>query len=183
MSREAKGDEVERPTAERHDVRFDVEAHVQAALAIWPQLDPEVEGIVTRISKAYRYIENEAQISLARVGLTKEEFKVLMSLQRNGSQSHGWLCRDCHVSTGAMTNRLDKLERTGLVTRAPDPHDRRGVLLELTSEGRAKLDEYVDEGGSRERELLSGMSASERRQLNRLLQKLIESLHSEIGNS
>jgi DNA-binding MarR family transcriptional regulator len=160
-----------------------IEAHIRASLATWPQLDPEVEGIVTRIYKAYRYFEDEAQVGLARVGLTKEEFKVLMALRREGSHSHGWLCRRLNVSTGAMTNRLDKLERTELVTRAPDPHDRRGVLLEITAQGRGKLDEYISAGGTRERELLSGMSANERRQLNRLLQKLLVSLRSEIADN
>jgi DNA-binding MarR family transcriptional regulator len=161
----------------------DLDAHIRASLETWPQLDPEVEGIVTRIAKAYRYIEDEARASLARVGLTKEEFKVLMALQRNGSQSHGSLCRRCDCSTGAMTNRLDKLERTGLLARSPDPHDRRGVLLELTARGREKLDEYIDTGSSRELELLSGMTADERRQLNGLLQRLIGSLQAELGKS
>jgi DNA-binding MarR family transcriptional regulator len=161
----------------------DLDAHIRLALATWPQLDPEVEGIVTRVEKAARYFQNEARASLARVGLTKEEFKVLMCLQRGGSQSHGWLCHECDVSTGAMTNRLDKLERDGFVARTRDPHDRRGVIIELTARGREKLDEYVDTGSTRERELLSGMSASERTQLNRLLQKLIGSLRAEIGTS
>ena len=160
-----------------------LDAHIDAALAMWPQLDPEVEGIVTRIQTAYRYIDTEARASAARLGLTKEEFKVLLCLHQQGSQSHGWLCRKCQVSTGAMTNRLDKLEHSGLVTRSPDPHDRRGVLLELTARGREKLDECIDAGARRERELLSGMSASERRQLNQLLRQLIASLHSEIGPS
>jgi DNA-binding MarR family transcriptional regulator len=148
---------------------------------MWPQLDPEVEGVVTRIHDAYRYIDTEARATLARVGLTKEEFKVLMCLQRQGPRSHGWLCRRCQVSTGAMTNRLDKLERAGLVTRSPDPHDRRGVILVLTDGGRAKLDACIDAGGARERQLLSGMTAAERRELNQLLRTLIASLQTEIG--
>jgi DNA-binding MarR family transcriptional regulator len=61
---------------------------------------------------------------------------VLMALHA-GSRSHGALCRELEVSTGAMTNRLDKLEREQLVHRSPDPDDRRGVLLELTADGRA----------------------------------------------
>jgi len=159
----------------------DLDAHIRLALATWPQLDPEVEGIVTRVEKAGRYFHNEARASLARVGLTMEEFKVLLCLQKGGSQSHGWLCHECDVSTGAMTNRLDKLERDGLVARTRDPHDRRGVIIELTSHGREKLDQYIDAGATRERQLLSGMSASERTQLNRLLQKLVGSLRAEIG--
>lgn len=154
----------------------EIEAHLRLALATWPQIDAEVEAIVTRIVKAQRVIDREALASLARVGLTKEEFKVLLNLQHSGSQSHGALCRRLGVSTGAMTNRLDKLERAGLISRLPDPHDRRGVFLEITPAGRAKLDDCVNRGAKRERELLARLTVSERKQLSRLLQKLTASL-------
>ena len=148
-------------------------------MATWPQIDPEVEAIVTRIVKAQRVIDREALANLARVGLTKEEFKVLLNLQQGGSQSHGSLCRRLGVSTGAMTNRLDKLERAGFISRLPDPNDRRGVLLEITAAGRAKLDDSVNSGAKRERQLLARLTESERRQLSRLLQKLTASLDAE----
>jgi DNA-binding MarR family transcriptional regulator len=163
------------------EIDADLDAHLRLALAAWPQIDPEVEGIVTRIARAARHLEHAAQASLSRVGLTKEEFKVLCALG-TGTRSHGSLCSELHVSTGAMTNRLDKLERSGLLTRARDPDDRRGVLLELTPAGRGKLDQYIDTGANRERQLLAALSASEKRQLNRLLQKLLNSLHGEIGH-
>src|SRR5579875_1794542 len=92
----------------------DIDAQVRLALATWPQIDPEVEGIISRIAKAERYLAGEARATLDRVGLTKEEFKVLLALH-GGSRSHGSLCRELKVSTGTMTNRLDKLERAGLV--------------------------------------------------------------------
>ena len=60
----------------------DVDAQVRLALATWPQIDPDVEGIVTRIAKAARYLDHAARASLARVGLTKEEFKVLLRAAR-----------------------------------------------------------------------------------------------------
>ncbi len=148
-------------------------------MATWPAIDPDVEAIVTRIVKAQRVIDREALATLARVGLTKEEFKVLLNLQHNGSQSHGSLCRRLGVSTGTMTNRLDKLERSGFISRLPDPHDRRGVLLEITAAGRAKLDDSVNSGAKRERQLLARLTESERKQLSRLLQKLTASLDAE----
>jgi len=160
----------------------DLNAHVRLALATWPQLDPEVEWIVTRLAKASRYFDRAAHASLARVGLTKEEFKVLVALHV-GPRSHGALCRELDVSTGAMTNRLDKLEQNGLVARSRDPHDRRGVLLELTPGGRQKLGEYVDTGATRERELLAALDGDEKRQLNVLLQKLLTALQAELGDS
>jgi DNA-binding MarR family transcriptional regulator len=101
--------------------------------------------------------------------------KVIVALSRE-ARSHGWLCRDLDVSTGAMTNRLDKLEDRGLIQRAADPDDRRGVLLELTEAGRERLEEYIDAGAGREIELLSGLSLAEKRELNALLSKLLLSL-------
>lgn len=152
--------------------------HVRWVAANWPQIDLEVEGIVTRVEKINRYFQNASRASLGEVGLTKEEWKVLMALH-DDVRSHGWLCRDLDVSTGAMTNRLDKLERRGLILRAPDPQDRRGVLLELTAAGEARLEEYIDAGAERERELLDDLTLREKQQLNRLLSKLLVALQTD----
>lgn len=149
--------------------------HVKWAVSTWPQIDPEVEGIVSRVDKIDRHLKNAFRASLGQAGLTKEEWKVILALSR-GVRSHGWLCRDLDVSTGAMTNRLDKLEDRGLIERSPDPDDRRGVLLELTDGGRERLEEYIDAGASREIELLSGLSLAEKRELNVLLSRLLLSL-------
>jgi DNA-binding MarR family transcriptional regulator len=78
-----------------------------------------------------------------------------------------------------MTNRLDKLEREDLVSRAPDPRDRRGVLLSLTTAGSERLDAYIDHGAQRERKLLGGLTATDKRRLNDLLAKLLQSLRAE----
>lgn len=149
--------------------------HIRWAVSTWPQVDPEVEGIVSRVDKINRYLQNAFRASLGQAGLTKEEWKVIMALSR-GVRSHGWLCRDMDVSTGAMTNRLDKLEDRGLIRRVPDPDDRRGVLLELTEGGRERIDEYVDLGAGREKALLSGLSRAEKRELDALLTKLLLSM-------
>lgn len=155
-----------------------VTEHVRWAVDTWPQIDPEVEGIVTRVDKIQRYLANAFRASLGDAGLSKEEWKVLMSLH-DSVRSHGRLCRDLDVSTGAMTNRLDKLENRGLIRRGPDPQDRRGVLLELTSDGEARLEEYMDAGSGRERELLSDLTVNEKRELDRLLSKLLVSLQTK----
>lgn len=156
--------------------------HVRWAVATWPQIDPEVEGIVTRVDKISRYLQSAARASMGKAGLNKEEWKVLMALHTS-VRSHGWLCRDLDVSTGAMTNRLDKLEHRGLIRRAPDPQDRRGVLLELTAAGEARLEEYIDVGAGRERELLDDLTAPEKAELNRLLSKLLVSLQAKDAGS
>jgi DNA-binding MarR family transcriptional regulator len=159
-----------------------VTEHLRWAVATWPQIDPQVEGIVTRVEKVNRYLQTAARASMGKAGLNKEEWKVLMALHAT-VRSHGWLCRDLDVSTGAMTNRLDKLEGRGLIRRVPDPHDRRGVLLELTDAGEARLEEYIDVGASRERELLDDLTLAEKQELNRLLSKLLASLQADAAAS
>jgi DNA-binding MarR family transcriptional regulator len=177
VARARRGTASERGLTPEDRARLD--PHVRLALATWPQIDPAVEGIVTRIAKASRQLDAEMRTGLAHVGLTKEEFKVLMELHA-GPQSHGALCRHLEVSTGAMTNRLDKLERAGLVSRSRDPDDRRGVMLTLTQPGAERLDSYIDRGARRERQLLEGLSAGDKRLLNELLTKLVDSLEAEL---
>jgi DNA-binding MarR family transcriptional regulator len=152
--------------------------HVRMALATWPQIDPAVESIVNQIHDADKLFGAEMRESLAHVHLTMEEFKVLIELH-SGPRTHGSLSRHLEVSTGAMTNRLDKLEREGLVSRARDPSDRRGVLLSLTEAGSERLDAYIDRGAHRERQLLEGLTQTDKRRLNDLLAKLLDSLRAE----
>ena len=157
-----------------------VDEKVRDVVAVWPEIDPLVESIVSRIGRLDQLFEKSASPNLDRVGLTHEEFHVLLELQR-GDRSHGALSRETMSSTGAMTNRLDKLERAGFVRRKPDPSDRRGVLLELTSSGRERLDEFIGLQAAREIELLDVLGASEKQELQRLLRKLYGSVLAEIG--
>jgi len=175
MSKRRSQPSAQADTHAAHQASDPITEHVRWAVATWPQIDPEVEGIVSRVDKISRHFDNSFRDSLGEVGLTKEEWKVVMALHRS-VRSHGWLCRDLDVSTGAMTNRLDKLERGGLIRRAPDPQDRRGVLLELTPAGEARLEEYIDAGAARERELLDDLTTAEKQKLNQLLSKLLASL-------
>src|ERR1700753_2513266 len=97
-----------------------VDAHVELARATWPQIDPDVEGIVVRVGRIAGLLDVAPGDNLRRVGLTKEEFKVLCALH-GGDQSHKTLCADLAVSTGAMTNRLRKPPRGRFVARPPAP--------------------------------------------------------------
>ncbi|GMA20610.1 hypothetical protein GCM10025862_26310 [Arsenicicoccus piscis] len=72
-----------------------------------------------------------------------------------------------------MTNRVDRLAARGLVTRSPDPDDRRGVIVTLTEAGKEVVDAAFSELLDRERRLLAGLSARERDQLARLLRSLL----------
>jgi DNA-binding MarR family transcriptional regulator len=106
-------------------------------------------------------------------------FDVLVALRRSGApfrSSPTALFNSLLLSSGAMTNRIDRLEESGLVKRVPDPEDRRGVLVELTKKGVDLIDSIMPEHLQNEERALEKLSASERKQLADLLRKLIVSL-------
>jgi DNA-binding MarR family transcriptional regulator len=159
------------------------DGHAAHAVELWPEIDFYVETIVNRISKVDRYVERAAVDTLKELGLAMGELKVLLCVNRSGRRGPGEIAQHLLVSTGTMTNRLDKLEVAGLVKRLPDPEDRRGVLIELTPDGRATLDRYIDVQARRERELMSAMSQEERVELAALLRKLLASVEARAGFS
>ena len=150
----------------------------------YPFLDPEVEGAVSRISKLGRYLDKSLNSTLVEFGLNIAEFKLLVHLRNAGppySLSAGDLARAQMTSTGAMTNRIDRLEKAGFVARSPDPNDRRGVLVSLTDEGNARLDKAVRVQGDCEAELLTTLSVDEKKELNALLRKLLINFEQAMG--
>jgi DNA-binding MarR family transcriptional regulator len=115
----------------------------------------------------------------AKSGLQRGEFDVLATLRRSGHPymlSPTQLYEALMISSGGMTNRLDRLERAGLVERRPDPNDRRGKLIALTDAGRRVVDQLIDGVVAGEERLLSVLTRAEREQLNVLLKKLITGL-------
>ena len=152
-------------------------------LLIWareiPLLDPLTEGIVERIHiLAYRLNESASE-TLAEFGLDRRAFKLLGRLRRQGPpyrRSAGMLAADLQLSSGAMTNRLDRLETAGLIRRLPDPSDRRGTLVEPTEAGHAVWDATVDKQARREQAITAVLSEDERVELHRLLRHLMRSL-------
>jgi DNA-binding MarR family transcriptional regulator len=115
----------------------------------------------------------------AEAGLQPGEFDVLATLRRSGepymlSPTH--LYETVMISSGGMTNRLDRLERAGLVERRPDPNDRRGKLIALTDAGKRVIDETIDRHVANEERILSVLTPAEQKKLNALLRKLIAGL-------
>jgi DNA-binding MarR family transcriptional regulator len=108
--------------------------------------------------------------------LSPEDWGVLtsLSLRKPGKlSSPGALARDLELSSGAVTSRLDRLESEGFIRRLPDPGDRRGVLVELTTEGRAAWESAIEVQGRKESFFASALTKDEQVELNALLRKLL----------
>jgi DNA-binding MarR family transcriptional regulator len=138
-------------------------------------LDLEVEGIVDRITSLSRRIRRLLDATLAQLGLSYGEWKLLGELRRAPLQrrSPGELARHAELSSGAMTNRLDHLERAGLVRRLPDPDDRRSIQVELTPEGRLAWERAVGVQAEKEKLIASALAKAEKNELNALLRRLM----------
>src|SRR5256885_15709964 len=112
-----------------------------------PGVDKEVEGIVDRINGLRRRFTAMADETLEELGVGLGEWKVLTHLRLSGppyQRSAGALSKRAELSSGAMTNRLDRMEQAGLGEGIADPDDRGGVLVELTKEGHRALGEGLD---------------------------------------
>ena len=145
-----------------------------------PDLDVSPMAVLGRLSQASFVIARERLNPLfARFGLQSGEFDVLATLRRSGppfALTPTALYEATMVTSGAMTNRLDRLEKAGLIARGPHPEDRRGVIVQLTKKGRTLIDEAVTAHVENEHQMLSGLTREERDRLAALLEKLIASL-------
>jgi DNA-binding MarR family transcriptional regulator len=126
--------------------------HVDAILAQWnrerPDLDVAPMGFIARLMRVARHMSREMEATFARHGLNGATFDVLATLRRAGpphALSPGALMESMMVTSGTVTNRIDQLERAGLVLRAPNPQDGRGFIVNLTEEGLARIDAAVSD--------------------------------------
>jgi DNA-binding MarR family transcriptional regulator len=143
---------------------------------VLPDLDLEVEGIVDRIAGLSRRIHRSMDETLAEFGLDSAEHKALSTLAQAGPpyrSAPGKLAKRMDLSSGAMTNRLDRLEQAGLIRRLPDPDDRRGVVVELTEEGRRLYQQAVGVQAKKEALVTAALNEREKKQLNSLLRRLM----------
>jgi DNA-binding MarR family transcriptional regulator len=139
-----------------------------------PTLDLAVEGIVERIAGLARRFRKMLKETLEEYELTSGEWEVLGHLVRMRQRySPGQLATKAELSTGAMTNRLDRLEQAGLVRRLPDPDDRRALEVEATDEGRRVYESSVDVQAAKEALIASALDEAEKEQLNALLRRLM----------
>jgi DNA-binding MarR family transcriptional regulator len=149
-------------------------------LEIWareiPDLDPLTEGIIERIQILAYNVNQSMDETLAEFELDRRSFSLLGKLRRHGAPyqvSAGRLAADLRLSSGAMTNRLDRMEAAGLVRRLQDPNDRRGTLVEPTEAGHAAWDTTVGAQARREALFSSVLSDTEKERLHDLLRHLM----------
>jgi DNA-binding MarR family transcriptional regulator len=150
----------------------------------WPELDTSPIDVVARVGRLARFLDEGLDRVFETRGIRREGWDVLASLRRAGPPyraSPTELYTRLMRTSGAMTNRLRRLEDAGLIARVPDPADARGLLVELTPAGRKLVDELAPLHLANERELLAALSAKERRELAALLAKLLASFEAEGG--
>ncbi|WP_182525802.1 MarR family winged helix-turn-helix transcriptional regulator [Nocardioides dongkuii] len=157
-------------------MRDEVDELVEAWARERADLDLAPVSVFSRISRLGRHVDLARRAAFTAHGIESWEFDVLAALRRAGSPyelSPGRLLRETLVTSGTMTNRVDRLAARGFVERSPDPDDRRGVIVRLTTEGKTAVDGAFEALLDAERELLAGLPAPEREQLAGLLRTLL----------
>jgi DNA-binding MarR family transcriptional regulator len=156
-----------------------VDVLIEQWAAVRPDLDLAPMATFGRLGRLHTHATRAIEAVFDRHGLTIGEFDVLAALRRAGEphvMTPTALSRLLMLSPAGMTNRVDRLEAAGLVERRPEPNDRRSSLVVLTSAGRELADAAVTDHVANEADLLSGLTAAERRTLDQLLHKLLASL-------
>jgi DNA-binding MarR family transcriptional regulator len=152
------------PRSGREPARDEVDEIVERWRAERPDLDVEPLQVLSRVTRLARHLDRARRAAFAAHGLETWEFDVLSALRRAGPPcqlSPGALLRATLVTSGTMTNRIDRLAAAGLVSRSRDPLDKRGVLVQLTDQGRRTVDAAMSDLLTRERTILTSLDAAE----------------------
>ena len=139
-------------------------------------LDLEPVAIFSRISRLARHLDLARKDAFTAHDIESWEFDVLAALRRAGTPyelSPGRLMRDTLVTSGTITNRVDRLTERDFVERHPDPEDRRGVIVRLRPEGKAVVDAAFEELLVAERGFLADLPARDQKKLAGLLRTLL----------
>ncbi len=160
--------------------------HVDQLVEQWAQERPELDTtglrLAARIVRLQRFLDQASSEEATRLGLQLGELNVLAALRRAGEPyalTPTELYRGLLISSGAMTNRLDRLEAEGLVTREPDPEDRRRIQVVLTPRGRTVIDEAMDDHTVSLKQAFAGIDDEQRAQLEDLLRAVLARLEAE----
>ncbi|WCN12871.1 MarR family transcriptional regulator [Marinomonas mediterranea] len=150
--------------------------HVDFILQQWKEARPELDcspmGAIGRLNRISKFLGTQIDECITSFGISRLEFDILATLRRaEAALTPTQLYKDTMLSSGAMSTRLDALEKRGLVARIASKEDRRSVVVELTNEGREFIDEVVEAHVDNEKNLLDVFSDEEEAQLNSLLRK------------
>lgn len=153
---------------------------VDEIVASWererPDLDAQPLQVLSRVTRLAQHLDAARRSAFATNGLDVWEFDVLAALRRSGApyaMSAGNLATATHVTSGTMTNRIDRLAERGMVRREADPTDRRGVQVHLTEGGLLAVDAAFTALVETEREILDAVSPDNRAHVADVLRTLI----------
>jgi DNA-binding MarR family transcriptional regulator len=154
--------------------------HVDFIADQWQQERPDLDiwpmQAVGRLSRLANYTRQEISELHKQLGLASGEFDVLATLLRSGPPyrlTPTVLFKSAMLTSGAMTNRLNRLEQRGLIERLPDPDDRRSLLVQLSDSGRELINRAVEHHLQLQARLLNALQPEQQRQLNDLLRQLL----------
>lgn len=157
--------------------------HVDKIVAQWTQERPELDvgpmEVIGRIVRLANCLNHEMERVFERFDLTAASFDVLATLRRSGGPyalSPGELMETTMVTSGTMTNRIDRLVTAGLVERRENPKDKRGFLICLTAGGLALIDRAVEDHVARQAELIAAVQGDERDDLVNITRKLTDAI-------
>jgi DNA-binding MarR family transcriptional regulator len=154
----------------------EVDRIVQAWQRERPDLDVAPLSVLSRVSRLARHLDLARREAFAEYELESGEFDVLAALRRAGKPyalTPSVLISQNLVTSGTMTNRIDRLEQKNLVARMPDPSDGRGVLVQLTANGKSAVDRALEELLVRENNLLASISIADRTKLATILKTIV----------
>ena len=162
------------------DAHAPTQDEVDRIVAAWrrerPDLDVTPLEVLSRVTRLARHLDRARGAAFSAHGLEVWEFDVLAALRRAGDPyelSAGQLTSETLVTSGTMTNRIDRLEGRALVRRRPDPSDGRGVLVRLTEDGRTVVDTALEDLLERERGLLAELDERSLASLTAELRRLV----------
>jgi|SRR5690625_317565 len=165
------------------------EDEVARIVAAWqrelPDLDTRPLEVLSRVSRLARHLDIARRKAFTASGLESWEFDVLAALRRQGSPyqlSPGKLLKETLVTSGTMTNRIDRLVKKGLVERRPLPGDRRGVLVRLRTAGQQRVDAALSDLLAREEEILAALTDHSQEELTELLRQVLVPFDAEPEN-
>lgn len=172
-----------RPDAATDEAPWGEQDHVDRVRTQWravrPDLDTAPVAIVARIGRIAAYFDQATDMLMNEHGLARSSWDVLATLRRAGPPyelSPTELYQALMRSSGAMTNRLHRLQRAGLIERRPDPGDGRGRLVRLTAQGRELVDQLAPIHLENENRLLASLTDEDRSALEKLLRRLARGL-------